>query len=156
VSSGVLRSRWLPVSFALLSVASLLCPWAASGLVERSSLELLRSATALDVLSDGANALLLTSWFSVFALAAAMVLAAAWHRPRLMAWCGVPIGPMMVTAGTVILVSPFSTVWGAPMGMASGVATAVSCGAMLMASSPDPTAEGVDEDHPEKTTEATD
>lgn len=122
---------WIAVGAGLVTVAALLCPWARSGTVDRSSIELLGSASALDVLGDGERAAVVVGWFLVVVLVAGALVAAAWGRPSLGAVLALPIGPAMAIAWWAVAASPLMVRWGAPMGTISGL-TASAAGALVL------------------------
>ena len=122
---------WIAVGAGLITVGALLAPWARSGRVDRSSIELLASASALDLLSGTERVVLVGSWFLVTATVAGALVAVAWGRRRLAASLVVPLGPVMVLAAVAVASSPFSLRWGAPMGSVSGL-TATVAGALVL------------------------
>ena len=91
-------SPWVAVGAGLITVGALFCPWARSGTVDRSSIELLGSASALDLFGDVERAAVVVGWFLVVVLVAGMLVAAAWGRPSLGALLALPIGPAMALA----------------------------------------------------------
>ena len=111
----------MPAAAAAASVLCLLAPWVRSGQVDRSTIDLLASASALDLL-DGRNEFAaLAAWYSLPVLAAGAVIAAGWHRRRLTAGFSLPIGPLMLLALWAVAASPFTTRWGAWLGALLGL-----------------------------------
>ena len=123
---------WLPANVAVLSVLCLLAPWARTGTVDRSTVGLLSSASALDVWGGRDEAMALAAWYLLPMLAAVAVLAAAWGHPRFSAWSVVPIGPLMVMAWLAVVWSPFDARWGAWLGTASGLTATTLAGFLLI------------------------
>lgn len=125
-------SPWVPVGGCLLTIVALLCPWARSGTVDRSSIELLGSASALDVLTDGQRIVAAGAWFTVVALGAGALVAAAWGRRTIVAVMALPVGPAMVAAWLAVQSSPLMVRWGAPMGTVTGVTASIAAILVLL------------------------
>ncbi len=123
---------WMPASVAVIAAVSLLAPWARSGRVDRSTIELLSTAGALDLLVGWAEVATLVSWYLVPVLAAAAALAAGWHRKRLTGGFVLPIGPLMGLAWFAVLRSPLESRWGAGLGVAAGLIATTLAGLLLM------------------------
>jgi hypothetical protein len=123
---------WMPASIAVFAAVSLLAPWARSGRVDRSTIELLSTAGALDLLAGWAEVVALVSWYLVPLLAAGAAVAAGWQRQRLTAGFVLPIGPLMGLAWLAVLRSPLETRWGAGLGVASGLMASTLAGLLLM------------------------
>jgi hypothetical protein len=123
---------WMPASVAVLAAVSLLAPWARSGRVDRSTIDLLSSAGALDLLTGRAEVMALASWYLVPLLAAGGAIAAGWHRQRLTGGFVLPIGPLMGLAWLAVLRSPLDTRWGAGLGVVAGLIASTLAGLLLM------------------------
>ena len=121
----------VPVTAALTAV-SLLLPWSRSGDNDRSSIELLRTAGVLDVVSTSTRWLLVSAWFLVIVLAAGSILAAGWHRLHLAAIAAVPLAPAVVVAVVVVLRSPLPVRWGAIVGCAAGLTATARSSVILI------------------------
>ena len=100
--------------------------------VDRSSIELLGSASALDLFGDAARTAVVVGWFLVVVLVAGALVAAAWGRPSLVALVALPIGPAMALAWWAVAASPLIVRWGAPMGTLSGLTASVAGALVLM------------------------
>jgi hypothetical protein len=95
----------LPLVPALAAVLSLLAPWFYSGARPRSSIDLLASAGALDLVEGPVRLGVVLVWLLVPLLVAAAILAAAARRFRLSAALVVPVGIIAVPAASLLLVS---------------------------------------------------
>jgi hypothetical protein len=124
-------SPWWTAAATVSCALSLLAPWGRSGRVDRSSVELLASAGALEFLSPTEHLLLVGAWFLIFVGAAGAVVAAAWRSPRLVAASAAPMGPAMVLAWWAVGVSPLQTRWGATVGLVVGL-TATAMAILLL------------------------
>lgn len=122
---------WTVVAVALAAAFGLLLPWAQSGTRSRSSIELLRSAGALDLFSTGERWLLVVAWFSVVAAAAAGLVAVSWHRVDLAATIIAIIGPVLVVAVLIVRRSPLTVEWGAYLSSGLGVVASIGSGMLL-------------------------
>ncbi|MEZ5245916.1 MAG: hypothetical protein R2707_12530 [Acidimicrobiales bacterium] len=138
MKSGGLTTAWrrfpsgLPALAGVASVLCLLAPWARSGRVDRSTIDLLSSASALALWDGGEEYLALASWYLLPLLAAGAIVAAAWGRSRFSARCVVPIGPLMALAWLAVVRSPFDARWGALLGTVLGLIATVLAGLLLM------------------------
>ncbi|MEQ8842435.1 MAG: hypothetical protein RIB98_15740 [Acidimicrobiales bacterium] len=121
----------LPATLGVLAVLCLLAPWVRSGSVDRSTIDLLSSASALELWDGRDEAIALGAWFLLPVLAAAAALAAAWGHRRFSAWCVVPIGPLMAMAWLAVVWSPFDARWGAWLGTMTGTAATTLAGSLL-------------------------
>ena len=117
---------------AVASVLCLLAPWVRSGQVDRSTVELLSSASALDLWDGREEYLALGSWFLLPLLAAGGALGAGWQRPVFSAGCVLPIGPLMALAWLAVVWSPFEARWGAFSGTGLGLTATVLAGLLLI------------------------
>ena len=122
---------WIVAATAVTAAFGLLLPWAESGSRSRSSIELLRSAAALDLFSTVERWLLVLAWFAVVALAAAGLIAVAWHRIELGAVAFGVIGPALVIAVVVVRRSPLGVDWGAYASSGLGVVASIGSGMLL-------------------------
>jgi len=136
VGRASLREReiqpWLPAVAAVASVLCLLAPWVRSGRVDRSTIELLSSASALDLWTGREEVIALSAWYVLPVLAAVSVLAAGWRRNRFSAWCAMPIGPLMAAAWAAVAWSPFEVRWGGWAGMILGLMTSLFASLLLI------------------------
>jgi hypothetical protein len=122
----------LPAAAAAASVLCLLAPWVRSGRVDRSTIDLLSSASALALWDGREEYLALGSWYLLPLLAAGAIVAAGWGRPRFSAACVLPIGPLMALAWLAVVRSPFDARWGALLGTVLGLIATVLAGLLLM------------------------
>ena len=123
---------WLPATAAVASVSCLLAPWVRSGRVDRSTIDLLSSASALDVWDGREEMIALSAWYLLPLLAAGATIGAGWHRRRFSAACALPIGPLMALAWLAVVWSPFDARWGAPLGTALGLTASILAGLVLI------------------------
>lgn len=126
-----LRWVWAPVVMGLVSAAALLGPWLRSGTVDRSSVDLIGSATALDVLSGTTRVVVVGAWLTVVVLVAVALVTAAWDRPRVALAVLLPVGPLLVAAWILLAGSPLEVRWGAVMAGISGAVTSILAAGML-------------------------
>lgn len=122
---------WMPATASVAAVSCLLAPWVRSGRVDRSTIDLLSSASALDVWDGREEMLALGAWYLLPLLAAGAVIGAGWHRPGFSAACALPIGPVMALAWLAVVWSPFDARWGAPLGTALGLTASSLAGLVL-------------------------
>ena len=108
----------------------LLLPWARTGDRSRSSIDLLSSASALDVLSSGQRTLLYVGWLLVVAGAAVGLVLVAWDRPAAGLVATAVVGPALIAAVVVVAWSPLAIAWGA--WFASGLGATASIGSGLL------------------------
>ena len=126
-----LASAVLPVA-SVMTAVSLLLPWSRSGHNDRSSLELLRTAGVLDVVSVSTRWLLVGAWYLIIVLVAVSFVAAGWGYQRVAALAGVPLGLAMVVAAGVVQQSALPLRWGALVGCGAGLTATVRSGVILM------------------------
>ncbi len=129
---AIVVSPWLPAGAGVGAVLCLLAPWVRSGTIDRSTVALLSSASALEIWDGRTEAIALGAWFLLPVLAASAVIAAGWERPRFSAWSVLPIGPLMVIAWLAVARSPFDARWGAWLGTASGLTATTLAGFLLI------------------------
>jgi len=122
------------VAAAAGAVGLLFAPWGRSGEVGRSSIQLLRSATVLDVLSDMERIALLLLWLAVIVAVAGALVASSWGRPRLVAGLLIPLGPALVFAALVVTRSPLRVQWGAGASATLGLTASALGGLILIGS----------------------
>lgn len=126
-------SGWAPVAVALVSVASLFAPWLRSGQRQRSSIELLDSASALRVLEGSREWLAMSAWVAIPVLTGLALVAIAWGRAQVSAWLLLPVGPVLTLAFLTVMTSPFALLWGAFLGVVAGLTTTLLASLILMA-----------------------
>ncbi len=110
------------------TACSLLLPWFRVGGPSRSTLELIASAGALDVIEGAVRVLVVAAWTLVPVSVAGALFAGAARRPRLAgALVAGSCSLVIVVAGYLALVRPSVLAWGA--WVATGLAiTAVAAG----------------------------
>jgi len=125
---------WVAVGVvaSTLAAAALLSPWVALGSRRFSSLDLISSASALELVEGRRKLMVLAAWMIVPVFTAASYVLAALGRWRLWACALLPIGPtyalgLVATASR----SPLRTQWGLHLGTAAG-ATATLVGVVLL------------------------
>ena len=105
---------------------SLVLPWVRVGGRSRSSIDLIGSAGALDVIEGGVRVAVVATWFLVPALVSVAMLAAAADRPRAAALSLLPLGPGLLAVVAVATLSARSVlVWGAYLTAVAAVVTTV-------------------------------
>jgi len=113
VLGGVLASS--------VAAGSLLLPWVSLGRRQFSSLDLVSTASALDIIEGGQKRLVLVCWMMVPALAAAGYLLAALGRHRMFGCALLPLGPIyIVVAFGMSTNTPATADWGLQLGVAAG------------------------------------
>lgn len=118
---------------AALGVAAalgLLLPWATTGGRSRSTVGLVSSASALDLLDGWARVLVVAGWMLVVIGAAVGLLGVAWDRPGIARAGLLVVGPALVGAAVLVAWSPLSIAWGA--WVASGMGATASIGSGLL------------------------
>lgn len=123
---------WLPAATAVVTVACLLAPWVRSGQVDRSTVDLLSSASALDLWDGREEILALAAWYLLPLLAAGAAVGAGWGRRAFSAGCVLPIGPLMALAWLAVVLSPFEARWGAAVGTILGLTASLLAGLLLI------------------------
>ena len=109
-----------------MAALALLAPWAALGSRRFSSLDLIGSASALELLDGRRKQFVLAAWMVIPVLTAAGYVLAAVSRWRLLACTFLLMGPTYVMALLAIRSqSPLRTLWGLHLGVAAAVATAL-------------------------------
>lgn len=121
--------RWLPLAAVLAGTISVVClvlPWVRLGVRSRSSIDLIASAGALDVITGPTKLVVVLLWLVLPILAAAAIVALAAQRTGLMAGFLLPIGPVIgLVMALLILVAPTSVVWGAWLSAGFGLVASV-------------------------------
>lgn len=108
------RVAGLASAVGATTALSLVLPWVRVGGRSRSSIDLIGSAGALDVIEGGARLAVVTTWFLVPALVAFAMLAAAADRLRACALSLLPLAPGLLTVLTIaVLTARDLLVWGA-------------------------------------------
>jgi hypothetical protein len=129
------RASWVVAGTvtSTLAVAALLGPWAAFGSRRFTSLDLISSASALELIDGRRKQLVLAAWLVIPALTAAGYVLAALGRWRLWAWTLLLMAPTYVTALlTIRSRSPLQTLWALHLGVAVAIATTVTGIALLL------------------------
>ncbi len=139
----------LLIAFALiagfLSVVSLVLPWFDLLGKERSSIDLVSSASALDVIDGGVKVLVLLGWFLAPLLVSVAMFLAAAGRHRFAAALLVPIGFVMVivfVAGSAV--DEIGIAWGAIFGVVfAGLSTVFAIMVLATPTMAQPTVDSV-------------
>ena len=117
---------------AVLAAFGLLLPWARSGGRSRSSIELVSTAGALDVVTGWPFAALVIGWFSVVVAAAVALVLVAWGRPVAGASAAAVVGPGMIAALVAVSASPLPLAWGAWIASGFGVGASIGSGLLVL------------------------
>lgn len=135
-SPGV-RKR-LPLLSVLAAIASAVClvlPWIRMGARDRSSIDLIGSAGALDIIEGTTKVVVVLLWFALPLLVAGAVLALAAQRRRLMAGLLLPLGPILgLIVGVLVRALPEAVVWGAWLSAGFAVAASALALAVILTS----------------------
>lgn len=120
------RAAGLASAVGAATALSLMLPWLRVGGRSRSSIDLIGSAGALDVIEGGVRFAVVATWFLVPGLVAFSMLAAAAGRLRACAFALLPLGPglVAVVAGAVLTAGRL-LVWGAYVTAVGAVVTTV-------------------------------
>lgn len=116
-----------------VAAAALLGPWVALGTRSFSSLDLISSASALELVQGRRKTMVLVGWMVVPTLTAAGYVLAALGRRRLLAAALAPIGP--VYAAILVTLesrSPLQILWGLRLGTAAGAIATVAALALVV------------------------
>lgn len=109
-----------------MATAALLGPWAALGRRRFTSLDLISSASALEVIEGRTKQYVLAAWMVIPVLTAAGYVLAAVSRWRLLAVAFVLAGPTYAAALLAIRWrSPLRTLWALHLGVAAAVVTSL-------------------------------
>ena len=120
---------------AALGVAAalgLLLPWATTGGRSRSTVDLVSSASALDLLDGWVRILVVGGWMLVVVGAAAGLLGVAWERPGIARAGLLVVGPALVGAAVLVAWSPLSIAWGAWVSSGMGATASIGSGLLRM------------------------
>lgn len=123
---------WLVAGIGVTAALGLLLPWARTGGRTRSTLDLVSSASALDLLTDTTRALVVGGWMLVVVGAAAGLLGVAWDRPGVARIGLSVVGPALVTASLLIAWSPLAVAWGAWVSSGFGAIATMGSGVLRM------------------------
>lgn len=120
----------LPFVALLLGVLSTIClllPWVRVGSRDRSSIDLIGSAGALDIVEGATKAVVVLLWFLLPMLVAAAMLSLAAGRLRLVGWLLLPLGLVLGAIVLLLLVVAGDVVvWGAWLSAAFAVGASAS------------------------------
>ncbi len=120
----------LPFVALLLGVLSTIClvlPWVRVGSRDRSSIDMIGSAGALDIIEGATKAIVVLLWFLLPVLVAAAMLSLAAGRIRLLGWLLVPLGLILGAIVLLLLiVAGDVVVWGAWLSAAFAVGASAS------------------------------
>ena len=115
------------VGFAVLSAVALVLPWVRTGSRSRSSIEMIASAGALDVIEGTTKAIVVLLWFCIPLLVAAALIAFAAGRLRLLAGLILPLGPILgAIVGLLRAVGGDIVEWGAWLSAVFAVGGSIS------------------------------
>ncbi len=129
---GTTRMTSIGVAAAVAAVLGLFAPWARSGSTDRSSVDLLRSAGVLDVISGWQRPMAVVAWYLVILLTAAALVALAWGRVRASAVALLPLGPALTGALVIVARSPLPLRWGAVVTTGLGLTATVAASLVLI------------------------
>ncbi len=121
-----------------LAVTSLVLPWFDLLGRERSSIDILRSASALDVLEGSVKVVVIGGWLlAPISVSAAMLLAAS-GRHRISAMLLLPVGAITILiVGASFFVDEVELAWGAFIGLLSALTASIL--AIMVLTRPRPT-----------------
>ncbi len=142
VSSGPLVAGALAAGF--INVASLVLPWFDVVGRPRSSIDILRSASALDVLEGVLKFIVVGAWLLAPLLVAGAMLLGASGRHKLAAVLLLPVGiSTMFAVGAGVFIDEIGVVWGAFLGLVSALCASILAIMVLMSSRVVQTAPGL-------------
>ncbi len=123
------------LAFVFVAAASLALPWLSIGSAAgRSSIDLIGSLNALDVLGGPALAIVLGSWLAVPVAAAGALLLGAWGRSTGAAVLVLAISMLIgLAAATVAVVDEVALAWGGVVGGVAAVVAGACAAAALVA-----------------------
>lgn len=121
----------------VVAAAGLLLPWAHTGTRTRSSIDLLSSLSALELVAGWQRVAMLVGWFGVILGAAAGLVLVAWDRPRGGALATAVVGPALGVALAAVAASPFAVAWGAWFASGLGATASIGSGLILLTSASD-------------------
>ena len=135
LSTGPLITGGLVAGF--LTVISLVLPWFDILGRERSSIDILRSASVLDVIEGGLKVVVISGWLLAPVVVSAAMLLAASGRHRTAALLLLPVGLITVlVVGAGFIVDEVGLAWGAFVGLLSALPASIL--AMMVLASPRP------------------
>lgn len=135
LSSGPLIAGALAAGF--INVASLVLPWFDVVGRPRSSIDILRSASALDVIEGGLKIVVVGAWLLAPVLVAGAMLFGAAGRHKLAAVLLLPVGIFTLFAvGAGLVIDEIGVVWGALLGLVSAILASILAIMVLMSSRP--------------------
>ena len=121
------RLPFVTLGLGIVSTICLVLPWVRVGTRDRSSIDLIGSAGALDIIEGATKAIVILLWFLLPLLVAAAMLALAAGRTRLLAWLLLPLGPILGAIVVLLLVVAGDVVvWGAWLSAAFAVGASAS------------------------------
>ncbi|NNC81663.1 MAG: hypothetical protein HKN94_16080 [Acidimicrobiales bacterium] len=127
------QQRWAVVALSsgFLAAVTLVLPWLTISGRSRSTIDLIGSAGALDVLNGFWKALVITGWFLFPATVAAAMLVAASGRLRIAAWLVLPLAVLLavLVVGLRLLLGEGTIAWGAWL---TGLFAAAATGSAIM------------------------
>ena len=126
------RREWVVASIGVVAAFSLLLPWARSGDRTRSTVELMASATALDLVTGWQRVAMFVGWLVVVIAAAAGLALVAWDRPRLGAMATAWVGPALALAVAAVVASPLGLAWGGWLGSGLGATASIGSGLVVL------------------------
>lgn len=134
-STGPLITGGLVAGF--FTVLSLVLPWFDILGRERSSIDILRSASVLDVIEGSLKVAVIFGWLlAPITVSAAMFLAAS-GRHRMAAVLLLPVGAMtMLVVGASLVVDEIGLAWGAFVGLGSALAAFILAVMVLLSPRP--------------------
>ena len=130
-SSGPLIAAALVAGF--INVASLVLPWFDIVGRPRSSIDILRSASALDVIEGSLKIVVVGAWLLAPILVAGAMLLGAAGRHKLAAALLLPVGLFTLFAvGAGLFIDEVGVVWGALLGLVSALLASILAIMVLM------------------------
>ena len=130
-SSGQLIAGALAAGF--INVASLVLPWFDIVGRPRSSIDILRSASALDVIEGGLKIIVVGAWLLAPILVAGAMLLGAAGRHKIAAALLLPVGFFTLFAvGAGLFIDEIGVVWGAFLGLVSALLASILAIMVLM------------------------
>ena len=136
LSTGPLIAAGLVAGF--FTVISLVLPWFDILGRNRSSIDIVRSASVLDVIEGAVKVLVIAGWLLAPVLVSAAMFLAASGRHRIAAFLLLPVGLVTVlVVGAGLVVDEVGLAWGAFVGLISAIAASIL--AIMVLVSPRPT-----------------
>jgi len=129
----VTEQRWAAAALTsgFLAAVTLVLPWLTISGRSRSTIDLISSAGALDVLDGFWKVLVIAGWFLFPATVAAAMLLAASGRLRIAAWLTLPLALLLalLVIGLRLLLGEGTIAWGAWL---TGLFAAAATGSAIM------------------------